>query len=291
MKNAEAAPLSGLEPLESAIDAQIRSNQIDVPMLPEVAGRVVRLTQDPKSDAMQLAKLIQSDQILAGHVMRVANSALYSPNATLISLQQAIARLGMKLISEIALAASINSSLFNAPGFESHIQYEIRYSLLAGLWAKEIARACRRNVEAAFLTGLLHDIGRPVATQTIISVAKDIKFTIDKRSLISLEDKYQRAIGVKVVEQWEMPQIVIEVVRHFDDYQNAGDAIKPTMIARAGAEFADHFMCEQGQEGCLTRDQLVVQPVLADLDLYQDEILEILEKEPAVQSAMEALQA
>lgn len=278
-----------LEPLRSALAEQISTDHIDVPLLPEVAGKVVRLTQDPDSDAAELARLIQSDQTLAGHVMRVANSALYSPNSTLVSLQQAIARLGMKLISEIALAASINSTLFNTPGYEKHIQYEIRYSLLAGLWSKEIARVCRRNVEAAFLTGLLHDIGRPVAVQSALKIASTLKLPVSRQQVLTLENEFQRSIGVKVVEQWEMPDIVIQVVRHFADYSGAGAAANQTMIAVAGAEFASHFMCEQGQQGCLTRDQLIVQPVLADLNLYQDEVLELLEKEELVNSAMEAL--
>ena len=128
------------------LHSKIERNQLEVPMLPEVAGKVVRLTQDPESDASELAKLIQSDQTLAGHVMRVANSAAYSPNSSMVSLQQAITRLGMKLIAEIALGASINSTLFNTPGFEKHISYELKYSLAAGIWAKEVARSCRKNV-------------------------------------------------------------------------------------------------------------------------------------------------
>ncbi|SMF60227.1 HD-like signal output (HDOD) domain, no enzymatic activity [Alteromonadaceae bacterium Bs31] len=285
-------PLSSdVQALESALEEQIDNNHIDVPMLPEVAGKVVRLTQDSDSDAAQLSQLIQSDQTLAGHVMRVANSALYSPNSSLVSLQQAIARLGMKLISEIALAASINSTLFNTPGYEKHIQYQIRYSLLSGLWAKEIARACRRNVEAAFITGLLHDIGRPVSVQTILKTASELGTPIEEVSVLALEEKYQRAIGVNVVEQWEMPSIVADVVRFFDDYKAAGAAKNQTMIALAGSEFASHFMCEQGTEGCLTRDQLIEQAVLGELNLYQDEVLDLLEKEDQVTSAIEAMTA
>jgi len=286
---AATPPQEELQPVEALIVESIKTDHIDVPMLPEVAGRVVRLTQNPDSDAAKLASLIQSDQTLAGHVMRVANSALYSPNSSLVSLQQATARLGMKLIAEIALAASINSTLFNTPGYEAHVQYQIRYSLLSGLWAKEIARACRRNVEAAFITGLLHDIGRPVAIQTILAKSAQQGIELSTDTVLGLETKYQRKIGVRVVEQWDMPKAVIDVVKHFDDFTAAGAAMNQTMIAVAGAQIASHFMCEQGSQGCLTRDQLVSHPVLAELNLYQDEILQVLEKEDLVNSAMESM--
>jgi len=277
------------ERLEALVAEQLNRDHIDVPLLPEVAGKVVRLTQDPSSDAAELSKLIQSDQTLAGHVMRVANSALYSPNSSLMSLQQAIARLGMKLISEIALAASINSTLFNTPGFEQHIHNEIRCSLISGLWAKEIARACRRNVEAAFITGLLHDIGRPVAVQAALKAAAELNIQPSNSTVLALEEKFQRPIGVCVVQQWEMPSIVINVVRHFDNYHRAGRDQNQTMIAVAGAEFANYFMDEQEGQHAMSREQLVESTVLAELNLYQDEVLELLKKEDLVKSAMEAM--
>ena len=58
------------------LSQKIEKDQIEVPMLPEVANKVMRLTQDPDSESGDLARLISSDQTLAGHVMRIANSAL-----------------------------------------------------------------------------------------------------------------------------------------------------------------------------------------------------------------------
>lgn len=45
----------------------------------QVATRIVALAFDPASDARCLAELIERDPTLAGHVMRVANSAPYGP--------------------------------------------------------------------------------------------------------------------------------------------------------------------------------------------------------------------
>lgn len=270
----------------------IAENALEVPMLPEVAGKVVRLTQDPDSDASDLAKLIQSDQTLAGHVMRVANSAAYSPNSSMVSLQQAITRLGMKVITEIALAASVNTSLFNAPGFESHIAYSIKYSLCAGLWAKEVARACRKNVEAAFLSGLLHDIGRPVAIQAALKICQQTKTELSRAELLKLEDLFQREIGLKVVAQWEMPTSVQHVVEFFDNYSEPHSAQHLTMSVVAGALVASHFMCEaEGKEDCMTMEELQSQAVLADLNLYEDEVQTLIDKGDVVMSTLEVMSA
>ena len=122
-----------------AYSAELQQDTIEVPLLPEVASKVVRLAQSSDSNAEDLAKLIQSDQPLAGHVMRIANSALYSPNSTMVSLQQAITRLGMQIIADIALAASVNSKMFNAPGYGKYIAAQLKFSLHSGLWAKAVS--------------------------------------------------------------------------------------------------------------------------------------------------------
>lgn len=257
-----------------------------MPMLPKVANKVVQLTQDPESDAGDLAKLIQSDQPLAAHVMRIANSALYSPNSTMVSLQQAITRLGMQIISEIALAASINSKIFNAPGYTDTIDCQLKFSLHAGLWAKEIARSCRRNVEASFLAGLLHDIGRPVAVQTLIELASIHKISASKEDVLAIAHHYHQIISAEVVRQWEMPAIVCDVVNNIGDYQKAGKAKEQTMIVIAGSKVA--LCCGEYGERCDPK-ALYQDPVFADLNLYPDDLTALLEKRDRVKETLETM--
>lgn len=273
-----------------AIQARLQRDEIDVPLLPEVASKVIRLTQDADSDAEDLARLIQSDQPLAGHVMRIANSALYCPNTTLVSLQQAIARLGMQVISEIALAASINSKMFCAPGFSQFIAEQLKFSLHCGVWAKEVARICRRNVEAAFLSGLLHNIGRPVAIQTALESAQQRRITLSHHDVLALASCFERALSVKVVHFWEMPVVVCDVVSSFDQYQQAGKAKEQTMIVVAGARCAAHFTKEEGTI-MLSKDALLKDEVFADLNLYPEDIEKLLAKADSVANTLEAMSA
>jgi HD-like signal output (HDOD) protein len=271
------------------INERILDKSIDIPMLPEVANRVIQTTQDPDSDASELANLIQSDQSLAAHVMRIANSAAYSPNASIVSLQQAITRLGMKVIAEIALAACVNSSLFKTPGYDGYIDYIFKYSLSSALWAKETARACRKNVEAAFLAGLLHDIGRPVAVQTILEIASELDMQLEEEAVLKLERKVQRLIGIQVLERWEMPESVRNVIEYFDNYQSPHNGQLQTTIVVAGTAIANHFTCPDFLEHCPSKEELLSHPAFAEINLYQDEVEQLLEKEEAVRATMETM--
>ena len=64
------------------------------------------LCSEETCDAARLAELITHDQALAGHVLGVSNSAAYAPKEPIVSLQQAVSRLGSDTVCEIAMAPS-----------------------------------------------------------------------------------------------------------------------------------------------------------------------------------------
>ncbi|NIB41901.1 HDOD domain-containing protein [Pseudomaricurvus alkylphenolicus] len=268
-----------------AVIDQRKSGNLEVPLLPEVASKVIALSQDTESDAVDLAQLIQSDPSLAAHVMRIANSAAYSPNATLVSLQQAITRLGMNLIGDIAVAASINTKMFKAPGYEQRIADTWKHALATGLWAKEIARQCRINVEATFLCGLLHSIGRPVTLQASCDEAEKQQLQLTQDDAITLEELLNLSVGLCVLKAWEMPLIICEALKYFHDYQNAPHAVEQTQVVHAAACFAHHMLDPE----TTPKDSLLALEVLADLNLYQDEVQDLLDKRDDVYSTMETM--
>ena len=89
------------ELLQRRIDAQ----QLTLPLLPRVVTDVLRLTGDDGADVRQLAALIESDQSLAGHVLRTAQAAAFG-GAEITSLRAALQRLGMRNVATIAIAAA-----------------------------------------------------------------------------------------------------------------------------------------------------------------------------------------
>lgn len=263
----------------------IESEDIDVPILPEVANKALMLSQDPESDATAMAKLIQGDQSLAGHVMRIANSVAYTPLTNLVSLQQAVARLGMGTISEIALSASISAKLFKTPGYEQHSTAQWQHALATGLWAKEIARQTRSNVEVAFLAGLLHSIGRPASLQTILDLLKQHDVTLSRDEVMQLENSYQHQVSSMVVNSWKMPALVIAAVEHYGAYANAPTAATQAAQVSAAIQYATHMLTPEE----LARETLLTSPVLAALNIYQDEAEGLLDRTEMVTDKLKEL--
>ncbi len=284
--NATAESLSGkAQMLIHPIESLINNNQIEVPLLPDVANKALSLAQNPDSDASEMANLIQGDQSLAAHVMRVANSVAYTPMANLVSVQQAIARLGMGIISEIAISVSIGSKFFNTPGFEDYVADIWRHAVATSLWAKEIARQCRSNVEVAFLAGLLHSIGRPAILQVILDLDKEKKLELNNTEVHQLEDRYSHAVSQLVVNAWEMPILVIEAVSYSENFDEAStDPMKPALV-NAAAQFSTYML----NPDKFNKDALLSLPVFEALNLYQDELETLLMNTESVSGKLEGM--
>tara|TARA_R110001592_G_C13179973_1_gene750738 strand:- start:2240 stop:3142 length:903 start_codon:yes stop_codon:yes gene_type:complete len=274
--------------IEFLLSELLASKAFDVPMLPDVASKVLALSNDPDSDAAQLAKLIQGDQGLSAHVMRIANSAAYTPNASMVSLQQAIARLGMALITEIALAASINSKMFKAPQFNKRLASIWDHALATAHWGKEVARISKKNVEASFLCGLLHSIGRPVVLQAISEYLTEGGDVASDEEISILEEYFHIPFGVVIVENWKMPVIVQESVRFYQDYESAKTHRDQAMVINASDKLAsDTLACKD--EGECGIEVVLDDDVFAALNLYADEIEKLKLQEEKVIASMEAM--
>lgn len=264
------------------LEERIQRKALVLPMLPQVTSQVLSLVNDTNSDAAALAKLIQSDQALAGHVMRIANSAAYSPSAKMTSLQQAIARLGMQNMADIAMAATMGPKLFNADGYESLIKSIWESSLATAVWAREIARQGRRNVESTFLCGLLFQIGRPVILQTALDIAQTDDSVVDEDLLIALMDAYQSQVGQVLSEHWQLPAAVSHTIAGVaadgvaEGSHDVVDTVKAAMV------FAESTINNRSYNA----DELIASNAIIALNLYADDVQQLLEKADSVHETM-----
>src|SRR6186713_2863151 len=147
---------------------------IELPPPPQVVAEVMRLTrgdaageENADSGAADLARLIQRDMALAGQVMRVANSAVYARRNPVVTLPQAIAWLGIREVRNIAFAVALKGQVFSSAYFRNEVTDLWRESVITALFAQEIARLKRRNVESAYLCGLLHRVGMAVILHNV----------------------------------------------------------------------------------------------------------------------------
>ena len=245
--------------------------EIELPMLPAVAQEVLALCQSEDVDAEQLSAVLHRDPSLASHVLRVANSPLYSGNVPIVSLQQAISRMGLQALSEIAIAVAVRGKVFEHAEAQGSMVAMWEHSVATALFAKEIARSRRRNVESAFLCGLLHDIGKPVILTTLYDCRDALPVELSEDVIHAVLDAHHSWVGEKLAELWQLPPSVAESIRyHHDEYDEAPSAAEAAMLTCL-ADYLAHLVLPNEQRPT-SEDDVRDLPVLESLNIYPDEL-------------------
>jgi len=247
--------------------------------LPRVCAQLAELTAQQATDAVQLARLIQSDPALAGEIMRVANSPALRPRTAIVSLQQAVSWLGVAEVRNIAMAVMLRGEVFVAPGHEPESEALWQEAWLAGLWAKEIARERRKHVESAFLAALMHRTGAALALKILSRFEMQQRTVMDTRSFGDLVVEFEPTFGRLLMGSWLLPKDVQDAASDWRNYRqsNHGDL--------AGTVHAAHLLAAHTMHPQLLDEDVVIDdPVFEQLGVFPDDRRRMLAKRDHVRA-------
>jgi putative nucleotidyltransferase with HDIG domain len=132
----------------------------DLPAMPVVAQRVIELSNNERSSAEQMARVISTDQGLSTRLLRMANSALYGSPQTVETVNQAIVRLGFETTERIVVQAAVREMFRPVDEMDEWLWDHAVSSAIA---ACVVARTSRTALaDEALTAGLLHDVGKTV---------------------------------------------------------------------------------------------------------------------------------
>lgn len=276
MKLAAMLPSSSTQALplqvRRLLERRMNSAEFELPFLPDTTAEVLALCNDEGCEVKELAGTMQRDQSLAAHVIRLANSAAYAPKEPIVSLQQTISRLGLGTIREIAIAVSLKARVFDVPGHLTRIRRMWMHSAACGVYAREVARLVRHNVEGAFMCGLLHDVGKPIVMQTLIDVARQrTERPVPAAMLDAAMSEYHTRLGGRLAVHWNMPEWVVEAVRCHHDYAMARVYHMEAMITYLADRLAHWALDDSLSE----EDFASEDPVVDDLGIYADDLVRL----------------
>ena len=137
-------------------------DKIDVPPLPEVATRLLKMSREEAPDMSEMSKLIASDVGLTAKVLGTVNSAYYGLRHKVNSVQHAVSLLGIKRIRSLIIGFVVSQQLpAKAAGFNRLAFWQS--SVQRGVFAQHIAAKTAPGTEAEAFTGaLLQDMALPI---------------------------------------------------------------------------------------------------------------------------------
>lgn len=240
------------------IKRQIMQGEVEIPPLPDTMFKVHRCLNDENSSISEIITILETNQVLTGTLLKVANSALYSLASPAKNVQQALVYLGFKTVEAIVVAQTL-SSLFIKN--REAVRQVLRESFGCALLAKKIAGLIEINPDDAFICGLLHSIGQTL----LLNLAGDYDLPRDMAEQLA-RDEHQE-VGVLLAEEWNLPEVVVETIKNLKMPQQSkhySTLVETVVLARAMFQNPDRVaeLLEQQQNLALPREEIAS---LADL--------------------------
>jgi HD-like signal output (HDOD) protein len=243
-------------------------DELAIPLLPEVAVRVVRSGTKNSGNAHLLADIIGADSTLSMYVLRIVASAAKRPVSPILSLQHAVAWLGLDEVANIAFTLALQGKLLHVKGQQKKARRLWRHSLASALWSRQLAHMLARETGLCYLCGLLHDIGKVVTLGAVHDVAERLGRTLTDEEYDSLIETFSRDVGVRVIEAWALPPAVHLVISSSEKYAAAGALKWESNVVHVAHKLADVSL---NMPGMLTRDLLLADPGYGDLGLSAED--------------------
>ena len=136
---------------------------IDLPVFHPIALRMVHMLANTDFVMDDLVSTANDDQVLAGQILKMANSHVYSGRVKLKTIKDALVRLGAYHVSNIAMASSQASLHASNNYFVNGIMQELwSHSHACAIGSRWVAMNTGHRIIAdqAYLAGLTHDVGK-----------------------------------------------------------------------------------------------------------------------------------
>jgi putative nucleotidyltransferase with HDIG domain len=210
----------------------------DLPTLSAVASRIIQITQNPKSSALEVGTAISQDQALASRVLKMSNSTFYGFPRKITTITHAVVILGFANIRNLVLTASV-FDMFSSKGGDKYFDQEEfwKHSFACGTTSKLIAKNLGiKDLEEVFIWGLFHDIGKLVLDtyfhddfKEVISLVKEEEILIKdaEKKLLGFD---HAAVGGEVANKWNLPPLLIKAIRFHHNPTRANESMRMVAI-------------------------------------------------------------
>jgi putative nucleotidyltransferase with HDIG domain len=184
-----------------------------LPTLPGVIAKLSSLAENNTISAQEMARVVNTDQVLSAKVLKLVNSAFYGFSGRVSTVSNALILLGVNVVKSLAISSSI---------------FEIMEKNVVGLWEHSMGVAVAANVMAKRLklpepeetstAALLHDIGKVIIKIKLQEDFNHLAGLINEKGLMMIEAERElletdhAEIGEWLAQTWLLPEKLAEPI-------------------------------------------------------------------------------
>ena len=213
-----------LNPLEQYILTRVNQALKDpqsvlthFPVLPQSVMSLTSLLNDPNFNLQEFIRVVEQEPSIATELMKKANSPAYKRGEKEITdLQKAFMLMGANDIKEFVLNRFVKQLCHQKPVYFKKFGEKVwLHSHEVASFAKTLATKRKQNADAAFIIGLMHDLGKIVIFQFMVEAFQKMHPDFKQDSLVFKKFLSQRSmlLSVELMKVWDMPALIIDTVK------------------------------------------------------------------------------
>ncbi len=184
-----------------------------LPSLPQTFQEFTACVQRPDVTMQEVALIVGRDIGMTVNIMKVVNSAFFGARQPISQIERAVSFLGLDTLGALVLGEGVFGGASGRTIDASESARLMRHALATAMLARAIARTEKMTStqgEAAFLAGMLHDVG------SIVLCPLD--------SATDESDSLRSVAGAYLLGLWGFPLPIVEAVAYAEVPSQAGDA-------------------------------------------------------------------
>lgn len=208
----------------SEIAEQIIKDTKDLPSSPPIAFKLLSLLKKQSQRNEEVVEIIRYDEHLTAKLLKLCNSAYFGSSVPIISIDQAVLRLGYANIASVALSIT-TGEIINRHKKTPYINpYDLwRHSLTSSVAARILAPKYYLGEvlpDMAFTVALLHDIGKAVLNASPLEETMNIQPLVEEKGISWIEAERailgtdHAEIGGLLLKKWGLPVDISEAVNY-----------------------------------------------------------------------------
>jgi HD-like signal output (HDOD) protein len=209
---------------------RVESGGQDLPIFNRVAIKLQQVLKDEDTTVNQIERLILQDQVLAGHVLRSANSAFFAGLNSIGTIREAIVRLGMKQVASlVVMEAQKHACSSSNPIIKKYMPVLWGHAYVSAIGCRWILEQCgfKELRDEGFLAGLLHDIGELFLLKIMEEIVSELGSGKPFSDVVIKEviDSMHNDQGYQLLKNWNLDEVYCVVARDHHKPFNEEDEV------------------------------------------------------------------
>jgi len=212
-------------------------HETELASFPDIYFRIRQVLDDESASAERIAKVVGTDMSLSAKLIKLVNSPLYGLPQPLDSISRAVALVGAKELSILALGISAINYFRDIPPELVDMRTFWRHSITCGIFAKILAGTqTGLSPERCFIAGLLHDVGRLILFKKLPYASTEAMLFARENSIPLVEaeravmDFTHTDISRPLLAAWKFPEELSAMINYHHDPLDHPNPLEPAII-------------------------------------------------------------